>query len=78
MNNKIKMAIVGLGARGVSLLETAYLEHEGVEFVAVCDEYEDRTKQGADVIEKVTGKRPSECKNYKEILALPEVEAVVV
>ena len=78
MNNKIKMAIVGLGARGVSLLETAYLEHEGVEFVAVCDEYEDRTKQGADVIEKVTAKRPSECKNYKEILALPEVEAVVV
>lgn len=78
MNNKIKMAIVGLGARGISLLETAYLEHEGVEFVAVCDEYEDRTKQGADVIEKVTGKRPSECKNYKEILALPEVEAVVV
>lgn len=78
MNSKIKMAIVGLGARGVSLLETAYLEHEGVEFVAVCDEYEDRTKQGADVIEKVTGKRPSECKNYKEILALPEVEAVVV
>lgn len=75
---KVKMAMIGLGARGIGLLDTAYLEHEEVEFIAVCDVYEDRTKEGADLIEQRTKKRPLECKSYKEVLELDEVEAVVL
>ncbi len=78
MNNRTKMAIIGLGARGYSLLDMAYLEHPDVEFVAVCDVYEDRVKEAADLIEKRGFKRPVETLNYKDILAKNEVEAVVI
>lgn len=78
MSKKVKMAMIGLGARGIGLLKTAYLEHDEAEFIAVCDIYEDRTKEAADLIEEVTGKRPLEFLDYKDILKLDEVEAVVL
>lgn len=78
MNTKIKMAMIGLGARGKGLLETAYLEHPDVEFVAVCDVYEDRCKDAADVIEKAGFARPVTTTNYKEIIAMPDVEAIIL
>ncbi len=78
MNNKTKMAIIGLGARGYSLLDMAYLEHPDVEFIAVCDVYADRAKAAADLIEKRGFDRPVETMDYKDILAMDEIEAVVI
>lgn len=78
MDKKLKFAIIGLGGRGRGLLEMVFLEHPDVEFVAVCDVYEDRCKEGADVVEKKSGKRPFATQNYKDILNMPEVEAVMV
>ena len=43
MGNKVRIGMIGLGARGKGLLETAYLEHPDAEFVVVCDKYEDRS-----------------------------------
>ena len=37
MGNKVRIGMIGLGARGKGLLETAYLEHPDAEFVVVCD-----------------------------------------
>ena len=78
MSQPIKMAMIGLGNRGKSLLETAYLEHPDVRFVAVCDRYEDRSKEGADIIENAGFPRPKTTTDYKEILAMPEVEAIIL
>ncbi len=78
MGNKTKIAIIGLGQRGYSLLDMAYLEHPDVEFVAVCDVYEDRVKATADLIEERGFKRPIELTDYKPILEMDEVEAVVI
>ena len=52
MGNKVRIGMIGLGARGKGLLETAYLEHPDAEFVVVCDKYEDRCQEAAKVIEK--------------------------
>ncbi len=78
MSGKIKLAMIGLGARGYGLLDTAYLEHPETEFCAVCDVYEDRVRAAADLIETVSGKRPLETLNYKDVLAMPEVEGVIL
>lgn len=78
MSQRVKMAMIGLGSRGKGLLETAYLEHPEAEFVAVCDVYEDRCRECADIIEKAGFARPKTTTNYKDILAMPEVEAVVL
>lgn len=78
MSRKIKMAMIGLGSRGKGLLETAYLEHPEAEFVAVCDIYQDRCEECADIIEKAGFARPKTTTDYKEILDMPEVEAVIL
>lgn len=75
---KLKLAMIGLGSRGKGLLETAYLEHPQAEFVAICDVYEDRCKDCADIIEKAGFPRPKTTTNYREILAMDEVEAVIL
>lgn len=75
---KMKFAIIGLGGRGKGLLEMVFLQHPDVEFVAACDVYEDRCEEAADLIEKSCGKRPVTTQNYKDILNMPEVDAVML
>lgn len=78
MKKKITVGIIGLGNRGKSLLEMVFLEHPDVEFAAVCDVYEDRCQQGADLVEKSGRKRPAVTQDYKDILKMPEVDAVLI
>ncbi len=75
---RIKMAMIGLGNRGKELIKSTYLEHPEVEFIAVCDVYEDRCEEVANIIENAGFKRPVTTVNYREILDMPEVEAVIL
>lgn len=76
MKDKINLAVVGLGQRGYSLLGLVFIEHPDVEIYVVSDVYEDRCIAAADMVEKHGRKRPLTTQNYKEILAMPEVDAV--
>lgn len=60
MNVKLKLGIIGLGARGSSLLKYVVLPmcEDNIELVSLCDVYEDRVNAAAEEAEKVLGKRP--------------------
>ena len=49
---KLRVGLIGLGARGSSLLESVLLPMEDVEITAVCDVYEDRTASATALLEK--------------------------
>lgn len=76
--DKVQIALVGLGARGYGLIGEVFLEHDGVEIAAVCDTYEDRCERAADLIERGGRKRPVCTTRYSEVLAMPEVDAVIL
>lgn len=78
MQDKLKIGIVGLGERGYSLLSYVILEMDDIEVVAVCDKYEDRQKRAAESIEKIRGNTPICTDNYKEVIALNEVDAIII
>ena len=78
MKDKIRIGMIGLGARGTGLLELVYVQHPDVEFAAVCDSYMDRCEKAAEIIEKSGRKRPVITTDYKEVLAMPEVDAVIL
>lgn len=78
MKEKIQMALVGLGCRGHELLKNVILFHERVEIAAVCDAYEDRCEDAADIIEKSGRKRPLVTSQYRDILEMPEVDAILL
>ena len=54
----IKFGVIGLGHRGFAMLRDVLIPTEGVEFVAVCDEYEDRAEAAAKLVEEKKGKDP--------------------
>ena len=74
---KISMAVIGLGCRGKGLHGTL-LSMEDVEVVALCDEYQDRVDAAVNDNEIITGKRPFGTTDYRQVLAMPEVDAVLI
>lgn len=78
MSCKVRLGIVGLGARGMGLLELVYLQHPDVEFPVVCDVYEDRCKAAADLIEKTGRPRPDMVQDYRELLERADIEGVIL
>lgn len=78
MKDKVKLGMIGLGARGMGLLSSIMLQMEDVEVAAVCDLYEDRREEAANRIEKERGTRPVATASYQELLAIAEIDAVLI
>jgi predicted dehydrogenase len=74
----INIGVIGLGCRGVSLMDTCILPRAGVRVTAVCDLYEDRAFDAAARVEKAGGARPLITGDYRELLALKGLDAVLV
>ena len=73
----VHIAIVGLGHRGLGNARFV-AGMEGVHVDAICDLYEDRVKAVGDYIAEAHGYRPIETTEFGDLLALPEVEAVMI
>ncbi len=78
MKDKINIAMIGLGGRGSGLMEMILNNAKDVEVAAVCDLYEDRREAAANKVEQERGKRPAAFARYEDVLAMTEVDAVVI
>lgn len=77
MKNRISVGTIGLGNRGYDLLSTLS-EVDGVTVAAVCDKYEDRRDRAVERVEKLSGNKPVATDDYHQLLAMPELDAVIV
>lgn len=66
--NKIRIGVVGYGGRGRSITKSLLLKNDDVSVVAICDEYEDRARAGADDVEAASGTRPIAALDFEELL----------
>lgn len=78
MKETIKLGVIGFGHRGLGLLESVMLPREEVQVLAVCDRYEDRRNKAAEAVQKSKGNMPLCTADYREILAMDEIDALVV
>lgn len=74
---KFRMGIIGVGNRGRGLQFTL-LAMDDVEVVVLCDEYLDKAEYAASENEERTGKRPKVTTDYHEVLAMDDVDGVVI
>ena len=77
MSREIRIGLIGLGNRGISLLEQVILPQK-VCVAAVCDNYEDRRNAAAKLITDAGQGEPLKTDDYKKILEMPEIDAVMI
>lgn len=80
MKKTVKLGIIGLGQRGMVMLDNPIIPllADGLEVVAVCDRLEDRMLAAADKLEKAGAPRPYTTTDYQALLALPQLDAVYI
>jgi predicted dehydrogenase len=79
-NSRLGVAWVGCGDRARALLKSC-LENRAawnLEFPAVCDVWSVNREAMAKTIQEATGRRPRLFSRHEDLLALPEVDAVVI
>ena len=78
MKEKLNIGVIGLGGRGYGLLKEVMLPREEINVLAVCDLYEDRRQAGAAAVKEAKGNEPLCTADYREVLAMDAIDAVVV
>lgn len=71
--DRVRLGFIGLGNRGDQVLD-AFLQHKDCDVVAVCDIYQPYL----DFAAKKIGGNPRQFHDYRKLLELPDVDAVVI
>jgi predicted dehydrogenase len=75
-NDKIVLAIIGAGGRGLPCVINCCKVNENVEIKTVCDVNDARSARGVGEVEKQLGYKPQAVKNMKEVLDDRDIDAV--
>jgi predicted dehydrogenase len=73
----VRLGLIGIGNRGTALLRTV-LELPGTPVLAVCDVDAKHRQRGQGIVEKARGARPDAYDEPAQLLARPELDAVLV
>lgn len=76
-DRKLKLGVIGAGWYGMVDLKAAY-DAGGVECAAVCDIDAGHLEAAAAEVEKRQGSRPKLFKDYRELIAMPGLDALIV
>ena len=77
MKEKLKVAFVGVSGRGSGLMDLVLDTMPDIEVAAVSDLYADRTAAARRRVYEKTGKEPFASTDHREVVRLPEIDAVV-
>ncbi|MBQ2889299.1 MAG: Gfo/Idh/MocA family oxidoreductase, partial [Clostridia bacterium] len=75
---KIKLGCIGMGQRGILMLETILKLCDNTEVKAVCDLYEDRAQEAFDMVKKEKGYEPFKTTCPHEVIQREDVDAVLI
>ena len=73
----IRLGHIGTGSRGGALLRN-FTSAPGARSVAVCDPFDHRRTNAANHIEQTQGHKPKSYVDFRELLADPDIDAVVI
>ena len=74
---KVRLAVLGLGSRGIGQMRTL-LEMPDVDVTAVCDTYQDRAEQAAEIVKSLRGRRPFATTDEHAAIDRADVDAVIL
>jgi predicted dehydrogenase len=75
--DQITLGVIGSGSRGTFVM-TTFQKDPALRVAAICDVYEPNLENAISVASKVPGTHPKQYRNYKELLADKDVQAVLI
>ena len=78
MKTKIKIGYVGVGRRGLHILENCLIKMNDVEITVLCESVDKRIEMARKVFAENQRPMPKFTKSYDDILTDPEIDAVVI
>src|SRR5579871_4623338 len=76
-SNQVVLGVIGSGSRGTFVMGV-FQKDPALRVGAICDVYEPNLENAISVASKVSGNHPKVYRNYKELLADKEVQAVLI
>ncbi len=80
-NDRISIGLIGCGSRGIqALLKGAleFREQANIDFTGVCDIWRQHSEEAAQLIKERTGVEAKQIKAYRELLAVKDIDAVII
>ncbi|MBQ5800983.1 MAG: hypothetical protein IIW20_03765, partial [Clostridia bacterium] len=68
MKNTVKVGYIGLGRRGMAMLEKCFSEMKDVEVTYLCDVDDEKMQKGKNLLEEKGKVTPKLTENYLDIL----------
>lgn len=78
MKNKVKVAYVGLGRRGLGVLEHCFVKMADVEIVMICDLSDKCIERAKEVLLENGKSLPKTTNRYDDVLLDNEIDAVII
>ncbi len=78
MEEQLNVAVIGLGGRGIGLLQLVMYRMKDINVTAVCDVYEDRVEKARKLAKKMRRIEPCGYTDYREILKDDSIDAVII
>lgn len=78
MKNKIRIGYIGLGRRGMTMLDKCFSEMNDVEIATICDTNDEKMIRGMKMLEGKGRSAPKLVNDYHEILDDASIDAVVI
>src|SRR5215469_16218264 len=76
-SDQVTLGVIGSGSRGTFVMGV-FQKDPALRVAAICDVYEPNLENALSVASKVAGTHPKQYRNYKELLADKDVEAVLI
>src|ERR1700683_4877681 len=76
-SDQLNLGVIGVGGRGKFVM-SVFQKNAGVRVGAICDVYEPNLERGLSAASKVPPSHPKAYRNYKELLADQDLQAVLI
>src|SRR3954470_297201 len=76
-SDQVVLGVIGAGSRG-SFVMSVFQKDPALRVGAICDVYEPNLERGISAASKVAGNTPKQYRNYKELLADKDIQAVLI
>jgi len=77
-NDRIRVAMIGVGRRGLLGEALMFAKDSNVDLAVVCDTWRQRREAAADRIQKTLGTTPELSLSWQDVLARKDIDAVII